>query len=275
MEVFINSAITNGLQAYIAKLDNQDFSLSHVSELKVIESHVFEFKIIDFLISLYGKINIINVYEIKNEKKFKNNLMFYGASEEDIDNFFNLLNEYDKWLNSKFNNEKNNIIRDIFYLLAKLVILKEKVNKISDEEMKVYQDLFTLKDNKINRIVDMSALSKEEVLHAWDRALEDSKKETVPNNEEPLLLDENKYEKYGLELEDVKQLPEEKIKILNDDINKRDESDDVSNGGRNKDKPKTLVLSTGNGFIDGLVLLSIVCTEIMIGVIVTVLLARL
>jgi hypothetical protein len=262
MRMFINEAITNGIEAYKAKSQNQQFSLSHI----------FEYKVIEYLITLYGKINILNPYQIKDENSFKNNLMIYGADKETINKLINLLNKYNIWLNSSSNSEKNTIISEIFYILSKLSLLKNKVKTLSPSEMEVYQNFLNLKDNKIKQIVEMSAINKEEVLNSWVKAEDDIKKADIPK--EPIYLPEDEYKKYGIYPEDLENLPEDKIKKLNKDITDLD--DNASSGGRAKnDPPKQLILTSGNGFIDALVLLSIICTEIMIGIVITILIARL
>ena len=131
MQVFINDAITNGINAFIAKCDHQEYE--HV--------HTFELSVIEFLATLYGEINITNPYRIMNAGSFKNNLMVYGASPEKIDKLFSLLKDYNDWLNSVNNPEdKNTIIADIFEILSYLVFLRAKSVKISDDEMKYYED---------------------------------------------------------------------------------------------------------------------------------------
>ena len=261
MRVFINEAITNGINCYLAKSQNLEYS----------QSHIFELKIIDILVHIYGKINIFNPYQVQNESSFKDNLMVYGADATEIDNLFSLLESYDKWLNSS-SKEKNNNLKDIFSIIARLVILKNKISPISEEEMSYYQDFFNLKDNKIKQIVDMYAESRESVLNAWYEALDECSREPVTAKN--LYLAEDQYEKYGIIMDDVKLLDTTQIKKLNSDILNIEEDDSSTSSGSTKENPLKLVLTSGNGFVDVLVLLSIICTEIMVGIIITVLIAR-
>ncbi len=258
MNIFVNDAINNGINAYISKSKNQ----------KIVLSHIFELRIIEFLIMLYGEINIMNPYKLKDADSLKNNLMVYGGKSQDIDKLFNLLNEYNDWLNSS-SREKNNIVKDIFIILSNLVILKNKSVVINSDEMKYYEDFFALKEHKIDQIVNMLALNKEEVLNIWPKAVEESKKEPV--KEKPLYLSKESYEKYGLFMDEVKSLPKEKVLELNNDIKIRDEKGVTEN----KKSAWQLVLSSGNGYVDALVLFSIMCTEIMLGIIITVVIGRL
>ena len=261
MEVFVNNALENGIQAFIAKHEGKEYSLSHE----------FELNIVDFLVHLYGKINILNPYKIKNDASLVNNFMIYGASREEIESLINLLGEYDTWLNGT-TREKNDLVERIYAILAKLVVYKTSSMTVSDGEMRYYQDFFNLTNKRISQLVDMMAVSRENIVNSLNKAMEEHKRELEKPEPEPLLLPVDEYEKYGLDIEDVEKLPEEKIQLLNKEIKTRDENE--TNGGRTKDKPKQLVLSSGNGFVDALVLFSIMCTEIMVGIIVTVIIAR-
>lgn len=261
MEVFVNKAIENGIQAFVAKNEGKDYSIAHE----------FELNIINFLSHLYGKLIILNSYKIKDEESFRNNIMVHGASEEDVDTLFNLMDEYDRWLSST-SRDKNDLLARIYALLAKLVIYKTGSTNISDGEMRYYLDFFALTNKRMNQLADMMAANKDEVVNALDRAKTERQKELDKPKPEPLLLPEDEYEKYGVYLDEVEKLPEDKIRELNKEIKRRDENE--TSGGTSKDKPKHLVLSSGNGFVDALVLFSIVCTEIMVGIVITVIIAR-
>lgn len=265
MLVFINEAITNGIETYIAQKQNY-------KNQKIITIHIFELKVIETLAHIYDEINILNPYTIKNENNFRSNLMIYGANKDDINQLIALLDEYNAWLNSN-SRDKNNIIESIFLILGKLVLLKqENVGELSTDELTFYEELFSLKDHQIKRIVEMSAESIPNVLDAWNKAQIERQKANEPKPSP--LLSEEEYQKYGVSIKDVSILPENKILKLNENIKKREENESID-GGTTKEKPLQYVLTSGNGFVDALVLLSIMCTEIMIGVIITVFLARL
>lgn len=257
--MFVNNAITNGINAYLKKSNNETYPLSNSFELKVIE----------LLIKIYGHINILNPYKLMNVDSLKTNLMIYGATKDEIEKLFSLLNDYNEWLNSN-SKEKNNIIKEIYEILSDLVIYKNKSTIIESEEMKYYEDFFSINDPKIKQIVDMCAKNKDELLNVWPEKVAESKKEKP--KEEPLFLSEEEYEKYGVYLEDVKKLPENKIRELNEQIKIKNE--DNANGGTTKEKPWQLVLTSGNGYVDALVLFSIMCTEIMVGIIITIIIWR-
>ena len=91
MDIFINKAITNGIEAYNNKNAGKDYSSSHYYELTIIE----------ILTKIYDRVSIIIPYKTKYEKNFINNLKIYGLSNEDTNLFITSLEEYDNWLTNK------------------------------------------------------------------------------------------------------------------------------------------------------------------------------
>ena len=81
---FINEAIEKAINDYMNSKDKVE-SVLYNSFLVVV---------IRMLISIYGELDIINPYQIKNEDAFKNNLMKYGATKEEIDNLFELISNF-------------------------------------------------------------------------------------------------------------------------------------------------------------------------------------
>lgn len=258
--VKMNKEIELGVKDYLLKKQNPDSSVTYY----------FEYAIVDFLIRLYGSINIMNPYQLKSDESLKNNLVIYGASMEKVNELFILLDEYGNWLQSK-TKEKNGVVDKIFNILGDLVKSKRESNTISEEDLKYFESFFSLKDNKLRALVDMISENKESILSIWPNIIKE--KEPEKPKEESIYLPKEKYEEYGIDFEEVEKLTQEKVKELNAEILKREKNDNP--GGTTKDKPLKLVLSSGNGFVDALVLLSIMCTEIMLGVIVTIILARL
>ena len=81
MDIFINKAITNGIEAYNNKNAGKDYSSSHYYELTIIE----------ILTKIYDRVSIIIPYKTKYEKNFINNLKIYGLSNEDTNLFITSL----------------------------------------------------------------------------------------------------------------------------------------------------------------------------------------
>lgn len=260
MEAFINNVITNGIISFL-----------ETDASKKDGAHIFENKVIELLTRIYSEPDIINPFKLKNEKTFRENLGIYGLTENEIDRFISLMNAYGIWLNSNRTN-KNNIFEEICLLLIRMIMLKNRYISISNEELKGYDEFFDLTNNKIRMIAEMSAVSPTKVSMVWHR----KRAHIIKNNDamyltiiEPKLLSSEVYKKYGVSINEVRQLSNNAI----DEINKQiltEENGSTVGGGRTKEKPLQLVLTSGNGFVDMIVLLSIMCTEIMIGIVITV-----
>ena len=71
---FINEAFDKAINDYMISKDKPE-SVLYNSFLVVV---------IRMLINIYGELDIINPYRIKNEESFDNNLIKYGAKKESI-----------------------------------------------------------------------------------------------------------------------------------------------------------------------------------------------
>ena len=260
--IFINDGVNNGIISYSNNLKNYNTYLSHY----------FEFKVIEFLAKIYGKTDIINPYIIKSELDFKKNLAKYGASMEDINILLNALNEYSNYLNG-INTSTNTIMEDIFTILCKLVILKNKSVVINSEEMLFYENFLNVTDNKIRSEVIKLTGDINRITSIWPHMVKESQVE--PKKVERLPKEE--YQKQGLFLADINKLSDEELDRLNNEILRInvENTKEEEKSKLERLKRKQIILSSGNGFIDALVLLSIMCTEIMIGIVITIIIARL
>ena len=77
----------------------------------------------------------------------------------------------------------------------------------------------------------------------------------------------DEYSKYGYDIKSIAQLSDEEIqkvnKIIVDEMIREETIDKVKQNKRNH----KIVLTCGNGFVDKLMLASIIATEIMIGIV--------
>ena len=78
---FINEAFETAINDYLKSKDKPE-SVLYNSFLVVV---------IRILINIYGELDIINPYQIKNENIFDNNLLKYGSKKEEIDNLKRLV----------------------------------------------------------------------------------------------------------------------------------------------------------------------------------------
>lgn len=257
-QVFINEAITNGINAYINKTSDKPYSSSHYYELTIIE----------LLVKIYDRINIIVPYKTKYERTFITNLQVYGLSNEDTNKFINALNDYNKWLldaKGTFTNSVNTIHK----ILIKMILLKNLYKGLSKEEIEYYDYYLSVKEIRLKKILDIASNNINNDINLWQRKrnIYLNKHNYIFEEIEPDLLTKTLYEKHGLSIKEVKQLSNLKVNEINTMIiNEEENSEKIHNIN-----PFKLVLSSGNGIVDTLVLFSIVLTEIFIGFLIAIL----
>lgn len=262
--IFINEFINNGINAYLLKRQGKDYSLAHIFELSVIE----------VLIRIYGEINIVNPYKTGSEKSLRDNFKIFGLTNEEYYKFIGYLNDYNDWLNS-MSREKNDTIKEIELLLIRMILLKNINIKATKDDIEVYDNLFLAKNRKIAQINEMSSLDPYYVQKYYLRKkkiyFEDS--DLIFEEIEPDLLSKTMYQRHGLSINEVVQLSNLKINEINNIIN---EEESNINRSKIKIKPVNLnvVLTSGSGFVDTLVLLSIMVTEIMVGFVIALIAGR-
>ena len=100
---FINNSISSGISNYLLIKQEKDYD----------KAHIFEVYVIRCLCKIYGDINILNPYIIDNENSFKSNLIMYGLSVKEMEEFLKLMEDYSIWLNSEKKVGKNDITSKI------------------------------------------------------------------------------------------------------------------------------------------------------------------
>lgn len=260
MNFFVNRSIDVGIENYLAKKNNGKFD----------KSHVFEVLVIEMLINIYGEINIINPYKLKDSKSFIKNLQLYGLSSKTTYQFIDLMDEYYKWL-SLSNSQSTNLVEKIKFVLLQMVLHKVSDKKLSKNEKAFYFRFFENRIIGLNEICKLMKDDNSNFYRMWNLKKDFINDENVKFNYElllPDLFDEKKYKEFGISLSDISRLSNETVEKINNKI-VVEEADTA----RRKNKfviPLKLVISSGNGFVDTLVLLSVMATEIMIGIIIAV-----
>lgn len=251
--IFINDSISNGISNYLLIKNGKDYD----------KAHIFEVYVIRCLCKIYGDINILNPYRIDNENSFKSNLIMYGLKVSDMEEFISLMNDYSKWLNSEKNVGKTDLTSKIEIILINMIIERNKTNKFSEEELEFFDKYFDPKNNNFATLHNLITKDVNIVPMYWNRKkalLNNNMKFKLIRND---LLSSSTYDKYGLDKEDISKMSEEKVKNINNRILEKEKEDNKRN---KKFIPKNLIITSGNGFVDTLMLLSIMTTEIMIGI---------
>lgn len=251
--IFINDSIDAGISNYLLIKQNKDYD----------KAHIFETYIIRCLCKIYGDINVLNPYRINNVNSFKANLIMYGLSEKEMNEFISLMAEYSKWLNSEKKVGKTDITSKIEIILINMIIYRNKIIKFTNSEIEFFDKYFDPKNNNFATLHNLITKDINIVPLYWSR-----KKMLLSNNIKfkkirSDLLSSNVYDKYGIDKEEVSRMSEEKVRNINNRILESEKDTEKRN---KKFIPKNLIITSGNGFVDTLMLLSIMTTEIMIGI---------
>ena len=251
--IFINDSIDAGISNYLLIKQNKNYD----------KAHIFETYIVRCLCKIYGDINILNPYRINNVNSFKANLIMYGLSEKEMNEFISLMVDYSKWLNSEKKVGKTDITSKIEIILINMIIYRNKIIKFTSGEIEFFDKYFDPKNNNFATLHNLITKDINIVPMYWSR------KKVLLNNNIKIkkirndLLSSNVYDKYGIDKEEVSRMSEEKVRNINNRILESEKDTEKRN---KKFIPKNLIITSGNGFVDTLMLLSIMTTEIMIGI---------
>ena len=260
-EFFINESISSGISNYLLIKDGKDYD----------KAHIFEVYIIRCLCKIYGELNILNPYKIKNEYSFKSNLIMYGLKVSEMEEFISLMEEYSEWLNSEKSVGKTSITSKIEICLINMIIVRNKTKKFMNDEIEFFDKFFDPINNNFATLHNLITKDINIIPMYWSR------KKTLLNTNIKFkairhdLLSSSTYDKYGLDKNEISKMSEDKVKNINNRIIEKEKED---NKRKKKFIPKNLIITSGNGFVDTLMLLCIMTTEIVIGIIIALYFVR-
>lgn len=250
--IFINDFIECGISNYLLMNDNKIYE----------KEHIFEIYVIKALCQIYGEINIINPYKIQSENSFKCNLLMFGLLEKEMDLLFSYFAKYEEWLNSD-NVSKTDLTIKIEKMLINMILIKCRKRVISEESLEWFDLFFDPVDNNLSKLHSLITIDNDVIPNYWKRKkLGLSNKVSLIDVRTDLLARDD-YATYGINIKDVEKMNHEQVKVLNDKIQEKEK--------KNRNvlfKPKKMIISTGSGFVDTIMLLSIMTTEIMVGLII-------
>ena len=253
MNSFINDSISYGISNYMLIKQCKDYD----------KAHIFEVYVVRCLCKIYGDLNIINPYRIGNENSFKSNLIMYGLKVNEMEEFIKLMGDYSKWLNSEKQVGKTDITSKIEIILINMIVERNKNIKFSKEEIEFFDKYFDPVNNNFATLHNLITKDVSIVPMYWNRRKSvlsgDVKFKLIRND----LLSSSTYSKYGLDKETLEKMSEDKVRNINSRILEKEKED---NKRSKKFIPKNIIITSGNGFVDTLMLLSIMTTEIMIGI---------
>lgn len=262
---FINEAFDKAINDYLNSKEHKE-GIVYNSFLVVV---------IRLLINIYSELDIINPFQIKNEVSLDDNLMKYGAKKEEIKSFKLLCDGFYK----VDERNKNSIKREdniYFVEIQKRLIdlLKYKVVELgyNDEEEKAFFDLlYTPATSNALRMSYNYLMADDiyEVAVYYQKTINHD--DLMNHRDKKDLLNFEIYKYFGISISDLAKMSKQQISELNESIYRKM---DISINTMNKEyllqeKIKSLkkekeLLTSGNGYVDILIIMSIIVTVILV-----------
>lgn len=233
---------------------------------------LFESHIIECLCDIYGIEALREIYQARNEGAFIDLIRKYGLAPSLYDNFLQLTNRYEKFKEEQINNPtlKTDVASKIESSLITMYIYRCFLIEPSLEELSHFENDL-LNNFEIIKIHFNISVNPNQTRELWSK-----KKRMLDDNVDlirivPTFLDDFTYAKYGTSREEVEKMDYRMVEELNSYI-KSKQALEIENEPQQKEK-KTLkifantALSSGNGFVDFLLIASIIATEFSIGLI--------
>lgn len=262
---FINEAFEKAVNDYFKSIDRPDGVLYNS----------FLVVVFRMLINIYGSLDIINPYKMKNEYAFDHNLMKYGYNIEDIQEFKRLLDGYlqtEKKNETVLKKETNIYFIEVQKKLIDMFNLKRINFSVTDDERKEFFDLlYTPGSSNVLRL-SYNYLQADNIYEIANY-YQDAIKQPVLNTnlvDKKDLLSFEAYKMFGKSIADVAKLDIDEVNHLNQEIYKQL---DINDKAMNKEylveeKLKEIVkeqkaITTGNGYVDILLVMSVIVTTLM------------
>ena len=265
---FINEAFDKAINDYMSSKDKKE-GILYNSFLVVV---------IRILINIYGELDIINPYQIKSKEALKNNIMKFGAKSEDVEKLFELISNFyliERRNSLAIKREENIYFISVQKVLIDLFTLKRLNFGLNENESKEFFDLlYTPGTSNILRqsYNYLNASNIYEIAEYYQNKMLEKPKEE--KEEEKKLLKFDIYKLFNVSIADISKMNAEDVDKLNKEIYK---SFDISENAINKDylleeklkeiKMQNSPITTGNGYVDILLIMSVIVTTIMVVII--------
>jgi len=265
---FINEAFEKAVNDYLNSKDKKE-GIIYNSFLVVV---------IRLLINIYGELDILNPFYIKNEVALDDNLMKYGLNKESISEFKRLLDGFyriEKKNMSSLKKEINIYFIEIQKRIIDMFNLKRLNYGVTEEMRKEFFDLLYTPGTSNALRLSYNFLNAEniyEIAEYFKEAMQLQKK--VETKKEKDLLPFDTYKLFGINVADLSKMSENEVEEINSEIY---ESFDIKENAINKDylleesikayKMQKNPVTTGNGYVDILLIMSVIVTTIMVVVI--------
>ena len=267
---FINEAFDKAVNDYLKSKDKQE-GILYNSFLVVV---------IRILINIYGELDILNPYYMKSETAFDDNLMKYGLNKESISEFKRLLDGFyriERKNMASLKKEINIYFIDVQKRLIDMFNLKRLSYGVTEDMRKEFFDLLYTPGTSNALRLSYNFLNAEniyEIAEYFKESMQIQKSVAKENDKEKDLLPFETYKLFGINVSDLSKMNESEVNKINSEIY---ESFDIKENAINKDylleesikayKMQRNLITTGNGYVDILLVMSVIVTTLMVVVI--------
>ena len=263
-EYFVNIAISRAIELYLSSSKNKDSIL--YNSFLVVTVRILAF--------IYGELDVLNPYYLNNSVAFFNNLAKYGMSRADIAIFKEEFLNYYKFEEENNNGKikfKNPYFKNVLKYLVDMFIFKRNSVEVTYQEEEMFLDLAYTSHTKNPCRVSYNYLASENPqyiekyyyskVNQFDVTSDLSK--TISTN---LNLEALKY--VGVDLSSLKNMSKDEIENAKNEAynyfmvdatspSRDDDLESAINNFKNYGKKVT----TGNGYVDILLLMSVIVTS--------------
>ncbi|MCI8671835.1 MAG: hypothetical protein HFI36_07430 [Bacilli bacterium] len=263
-EYFVNIAISRAIELYLSSSKNKDSIL--YNSFLVVTVRILAF--------IYGELDVLNPYYLNNSVAFFNNLAKYGMSRADIAIFKEEFLNYYKFEEENNNGKikfKNPYFKNVLKYLVDMFIFKRNSVEVTYQEEEMFLDLAYTSHTKNPYRVSYNYLASENPqyiekyyyskVNQFDVTSDLSK--TISTN---LNLEALKY--VGVDLSSLKNMSKDEIENAKNEAynyfmvdatspSRDDDLESAINNFKNYGKKVT----TGNGYVDILLLMSVIVTS--------------
>lgn len=264
---FINEAFDKAVTDYLSSKSKEE-SILYNSFLVVV---------IRALVVIYGELDILNPFQTKNEIAIDSNFMRFGATIEEISNLKRAMTGFyliDKKNEESMERDYNPYFIEVQKCLVNLFYCKKMNYGITAAEShELFDLLYTPGTSNPLRLSYnyLNAKNEYEVAEYFKNLMSTQKEEV---KEKKNLLGFDVYKLFNVSIADLSKMDSEEVEDLNSEIYK---SFDIQENAINKkyllkERVKELniqrtPLTTGNGYVDILLIMSLVVTAVMVAVI--------
>lgn len=269
-EVFINEAFTKALNDYQDNKDSQN-GIVFNSFLTVV---------IRLLVCIYSELDLVNPFVTESESALISNLTKFGYSKENVDNFFaNIQSFYDidRENSSLMIKKENPFFVEIQKQIIDMLVCKKMNFHITNKDTEAFFELLYTEKTVDPLRLSFNYLTAKDVSEV-EKYFQKEMAENIPAVETPekTILNARGYEVLGYDLTTIKSMSKEELDKINHQVydyfkireNAINKEYLLEKAIENYDKENNKVTS-GNGYVDILLIMGAICTAIMVLSIVT------